>query len=213
MRALRHFASFFALEASFRMTCDQADVRGNGNTLLRHFFALARFVNVHPHVHLGIRHWDKQDGLNLLVMLAFVSYVHRQFVMDDGERVQMLENHWGYIPYISMLQILRNPTQLRSWLRPLRVAFGPTSILAVVVLAAETVRVAETPATAKATAAVAGLCSLMAGFVLRPDNFCLLKLLVPLDKISSMQVRKWHGLLNISANVVLSLATKTLINL
>ncbi len=84
------------------------------------------------HQHLWMRSVDLQDLINFAVTLALVT-VLGDFSQHDLSP-DLLSPAWAYVPCMSVLQLARNPRELKEILRRLRVAFGPASILAAVCL-------------------------------------------------------------------------------
>ncbi len=95
------------------------------------------------HQHLWMRSVDLQDLINFAVTLALVT-VLGDFSQHDLSP-DLLSSAWAYVPYMSVLQLARNPRELKEILRRPRVAFGPASILAAVCLGWLQVRRKKTP--------------------------------------------------------------------
>jgi len=151
----------------------------------------AAFLNQDFH-HVGIRNWDGQDAINLMVTWRWVVYASH---ILNVSTVDLLW-HWSYYTIVAHLQVQRNPRVVKNALRRLRVAFGPATILSSALLAFLTVR-SDADWLIRALAAFAGLSSLIAGVVLRPDNDVVLSAITEERHLLGLTVTQLHGVLNV----------------
>ena len=171
---------------------------------------------------IGIPNYDRGDALNFSVTLGFLSTLDWMVWTQLGSSAGMdrsLFYCWLSVPLLSLFQLVRNPTDLKNLLRPLRVALGPTSILMTIVSGILQARFGANQPFVTALAVLASASSFLAGIVLRPDNCevigvlprCLVDgvLLPALSRMTGMQpkgltatqtkrlITKSHGYFNI----------------
>ena len=108
---LRHHGSFFLLLLSFASINKFFD-----------FVAILQvtgFQTFHG-LSYSLAEWDSQDILNVVCTCGWYYYY---------QTMPKFHWYWCSIPFFSLFQLILNPAILRDLLRPIRVGFGPPSIL------------------------------------------------------------------------------------
>lgn len=151
----------------------------------------------------GIPNADSHDILNFSVLFSFFllqsSFLTLLHSSSFPNRLLWLS--WPAVPTLAVLQLARKPLWLKSYLRPLRVAMGPVSILTAFTLGVEQAVHAPLGSIIAEMGALCALCSLAAGFIFRPDNTQLLDCFV--QKTPPIKQRaRIHGILNIVATTL-----------
>ena len=186
------------------------------------FAVLHKILNLDQKLSFGISKADRQDLINGIVTFGFVvcqDRVLRHLAQNPEDVQQLLMTAWAAVPVLSILQFARNPESLKNLLRPIRVAFGPTSILTSIGIGIlqvnnddiEIARVGNNvDFLLKVSSPGSGYllqicgfggacCSFLAGFVFRPDNKEILNLITSAFGITLPNYKRRafiHGFLN-----------------
>ncbi len=113
-------------------TSDSDTVKFIAYTLTASIVAVIASKGTQEYQKFWMENTDRQDLINFVVTYYFVRQacgLSSQLPDED-----LISNNWKWVPIMSLLQITRNPIQLKNFLRPLRVACGPTSICAAVLM-------------------------------------------------------------------------------
>mmetsp|Transcript_2158 Transcript_2158/g.5071 ORF Transcript_2158/g.5071 Transcript_2158/m.5071 type:complete len:228 (+) Transcript_2158:85-768(+) len=159
------------------------------------------------HVH-GIPNFDCQDLINFVATWILVHCLQRfilewkDLVADNADVHDLLRVSWILVPVLSLFQFVRNPNRLKNFLRPIRVALGPASILSAIIVG---IVQAMTPGCGLLASIVGISCavsSFTGGILLRPDNFEVLGLFVRQENLTAEHIRQYHAYCNVFAVLV-----------
>lgn len=137
---------------------------------------------------VGIPLADRQDLFNFAGTLVFL--YAQQSLLHQGASESVLREAWISVPLVSLSQLVRYPVQLKTLLRPLRVALGPASTLTAITLGTLQALVPGVSIYKACLGVMCAACSFAATVIFRPDNTQVLE--------GVLRIVGWPGLMTLS---------------